>query len=80
MLLIKNFKQKKLNKKLFDKLLNSFKILKFIKKQTYKQFLSTNYRIYNVFYVFFLKLYKQKRNNVFILKYFSLKFINNEKE
>ena len=36
MLLVKNLKQKRSSKKLANKLLKSFKILKFIKKQAYK--------------------------------------------
>ena len=35
-LLVKNLKQKRSSKKLADKLLKSFKILKFIEKQAYK--------------------------------------------
>ena len=57
LLLIKNFKQKRLSKKLLHKFIKSFKMKNKIEKQTYRFTLSNIYRIYNIFYVLFLKSY-----------------------
>ncbi len=80
MLSAKNLKQKKLSKKLLNKMIKFFCIQKFINKQTYHLDLSIIYRVYFVFYVFLLKLYNCKLNNDFILDYFVLKLINDEQE
>ena len=57
LLSIKNFKQKRSNKKLSHKFVESFKMKNKIEKQTYRLTLSNIYRIYNIFHVLFLKLY-----------------------
>ena len=57
LLLIKNFNQKRSNKKMFFKFTKLFKIKNKIEKQTYRLTLSSTYQIYNVFYIFLLKLY-----------------------
>jgi len=80
MLSAKNLKQKKLNKKLLNKLLEFFHIQKFIDKQTYHLNLSIIYKIYSVFHVFLLKLYNCRSNNHSIFKYFMFKLINNEQK
>jgi transposase-like protein len=79
MLLAKNLKQKKLNKKLLNKLLEFFHIQKSINKQMYHFNLSVIYKIHSIFHVF-LKLYNHKLNDDFILKYFMFKLIDNEQE
>jgi hypothetical protein len=60
MLLAKNLKQKKLSKKLLNKLLKLFYIQEFINKQMYYFNLSTIYKIHSVFYVLLLRLYNYK--------------------
>jgi len=60
MLSTKNLKQKKLSKKLSNKLLELFHIQKFIDKQTYHLNLSTIYKIHSVFHVFLLKSYNHR--------------------
>ena len=59
-LTIKNLKQKRLNKKLFHKFIKNFRIVNKMKTQIYRLFLSTIYRIYNIFYVFLLKSYHNR--------------------
>jgi len=78
MLSAKNLKQKKLNKKLSNKLLKFFHIQKFIDKQTYHFNLSAIYKIHSIFHVFLLKSYNHKLNNHFIFKYLALKLIDDE--
>jgi len=80
MLSAKNLKQKKLSKKLSNNLLELFCIQKFINKQTYHFNLSVIYKIHSVFHVFLLKSYNHRLYNNFILKYFALKFIDDEQE
>ena len=57
MLTIKNLKQKRLNKKLFYKFINFFRIVNKIEAQAYRLLLSIIYRIYNIFYISLLKSY-----------------------
>ena len=57
MLIIKNLKQKRLNKKLSYKFVRLFKITNIIKAQAYRLLLFSIYRIHNIFYIFLLKLY-----------------------
>jgi len=78
MLSVKNLKQKKLSKKLSNKLLKLFHIQKFINKQMYYLNVSIIYKIHSVFHVFLLKSYNHRLNDDFIFKYFALKLINNE--
>ena len=57
MLIIKNLKQKRSNKKLFYKFISLFRIVNKIKTQVYRLLLLIIYRIYNIFYIFLLKSY-----------------------
>ena len=57
LLLIKNFKQKRINKKLLHKFLNSFRMKNKINEQTYRLTLFNTYRNYNIFHMLFLKSY-----------------------
>jgi len=79
MLSAKNLKQKKLSKKLLNKLLEFFCIQKFINKQTYYLNLSAIYKIHSIFHVFLLKSYNHRLNDS-IFKYFAFEFINDEQE
>ncbi len=78
MLSAKNLKQKKLSKKLSNKMIKFFHIQELINKQTYHLDLSIIYKIHFVFDVFFLKLYNHRLNDDFILNYFVFKLINDE--
>jgi len=80
MLSAKNLKQKKLSKKLSNKLLESFHIQKFIDKQMYHLNLSIIYKIHSVFHVSLLKSYNCKSNDDFIFKYSAFKLIDDEQE
>ena len=80
MLSAKNLKQKKLSKKLSNKMLKLFRIQEFIDKQTYHLSLLIIYRVYSVFHVSFLKLYNHRLNDDSILKYLALKLIDDEQE
>ncbi len=80
MLSAKNLKQKKLSKKLLNKMIELFCIQKFINKQTYHLNLSVIYRVYFVFHVFLLKSYNCRLNDDFILDYLILELIDNEQE
>ncbi len=78
MLSAKNLKQKKLSKKLSNKMLKFFRIQESIDKQMYCLDLSIIYRIHSVFHVFLLKSYNCRLNDDFILKYLALKLIDDE--
>ncbi len=69
MLLAKSLKQKKLSKKLSNKLIESFQS---INKQMY------HYKVYFIFHVFLLKSYKCKLNDNFILNYFASELIDDK--
>ena len=56
-LLIKNFKQQRFNKKISYKFVEFFKIKNKINAQIYRFTLFIIYRIYNTFHVFLLKKY-----------------------
>ena len=60
MLMIKNLKQKHLSKKLSYKFISLFRIVNKMKTQVHRLFLSIIYRIYNIFYIFLLKLYHNR--------------------
>ena len=79
MLLIKNLKQKRSNKKLSNKIIDLFIIRNVVDKQAYRLALSLIYRIYNVFHISLLELYRRRDNNT-ILIYIIAKLINNKKE
>jgi len=57
MLSIRNLKQKRYNKKMSHKYIKSFRIKNKIETQIYRLILLNIYRIYNTFYILFLKLY-----------------------
>ena len=79
MLLIKNLKQKRSNKKLSNKIIDLFIIRSVVDKQAYRLTLSLIYYIYNVFYILLLKLYRRKNNNTMLI-YIIAKSINNKEE
>ncbi len=78
MLSAKNLKQKKLSKKLLNKMIEFFHIQEFIDKQTYCLDLLIIYRVHFVFHVFLLESYNRRLNDDSILDYFVLKLIDNE--
>ena len=80
MLSAKNLKQKKLSKKLSNKMIEFFRIQELIDKQMYHLDLSIIYKIYSVFHVSFLELYNHRLNDDSILNYFILKLIDDEQE
>ena len=63
LLLIKNFKQKRPNKKLSHRFVNLFRMKNKINEQTYCLTLSNIYCIYNIFHVSFLKSYLHRAND-----------------
>jgi NADPH-dependent 7-cyano-7-deazaguanine reductase QueF len=63
MLSIKNLKQKRFNKKMLHKYVESFRIKNKSKTQIYRLILFNIYRIYNTFYVSLLKLYLHRVDN-----------------
>ena len=80
LLLIKNFKQKRLNKKLSHKFIELFRTKNKIKKQTYCFILFNIYRIHNTFPILYLKLYLHHINDAKTKTMMqALKFINNIK-
>jgi len=78
MLSAKNLKQKKLSKKLSNKMIEFFHIQELIDKQMYHLDLSIIYRIHSVFHVSLLELYNHRLNDDSILNYFILKLIDDE--
>ncbi len=80
MLLAKNLKQKKLSKKLLNKMIEFFCIQKLINKQMYHLDLSIIYKVHSVFHVFLLKLYNRRLNDDSVLDYLVFKLINDEQE
>ena len=80
MLSAKNLKQKKSSKKLSNKMIEFFHIQELIDKQTYHLDFSVIYRVHSVFHVFLLKSYNCRLNDDSILKYFTLKLIDDEQE
>ena len=80
MLSAKNLKQKKLSKKLSNKMIEFFHIQELINKQMYCLDLSVIYRVHSVFHVFLLESYNRRLNDDFILNYFVLELIDDEQE
>jgi len=78
MLSAKNLKQKKLSKKLSNKMIKLFRIQELINKQTYHFDLSIIYKVYFIFHVSLLKLYNCRLNDDFILNYLVLELIDDE--
>ena len=79
MLLIKNLKQKRSNKKLSNKIIDLFIIRNIVDKQAYRLALSSIYRIYNVFYISLLELYRRRDNNTMLI-YTAAKLINDKEK
>ena len=79
MLSIKNLKQKRSNKKLLNKIIDLFIIRNIVDKQAYRLALSLIYRIYNVFYMLLLELYRRRDNNT-MSAYTIAKLIDNKEE
>ncbi len=80
MLSAKNLKQKKLSKKLSNKMIKLFRIQELIDKQMYHFDRSIIYKVYSVFYVSLLELYNRRLNNDSIFNYLVLKLIDDEQE
>ena len=78
-LLIKNLKQKRSNKKLSNKVIDLFIIRNVVDKQAYRLALSLIYRIYNVFYMSLLELYRRKDNST-MSTYIAAKLIDDKEE
>ena len=80
MLFAKNLKQKRFNKKLSHKFLNSFRILKSLDTQTYRLTLFSTYKIHSIFHVFLLKFDRRRKNNLTVLNMFFSEIIDDQKE
>ncbi len=80
MLSAKNLKQKKLSKKLSNKMIKLFCIQELIDKQMYYFDLSIIYKVHFVFHVSLLELYNRRLNNDSIFNYLVLKLIDDEQE
>jgi len=78
MLSAKNLKQKKLNKKLLNKMIEFFCIQELINKQMYHLDLLIIYRVYSVFHVSLLESYNRRLNDDSILNYFVFELIDDE--
>ena len=63
LLSIKNFKQKRSNKKLSHKFIKSFRMKNKINEQTYCFTLFNIYRIHNTFHISFLKSYLHRADD-----------------
>ena len=61
MLLTKNLKLKRLSKKLIARFIGPFSIAEPVRKQAYRLYLPTSYRIHLVFYISLLEPYKQRK-------------------
>ena len=57
----KNLKQKKLNKKLFHKFIESFRVKKSVEKQTYRLIFFNIYQIHFVFHVLLIESYQRQK-------------------
>ncbi len=80
MLSAKNLKQKKLSKKLSNKMIKFFHIQELINKQMYCLDLSIIYKVHSVFHVFLLESYNRRLNDDFIFNYLILELIDDEQE
>ena len=77
MLLTKNLKQKKSNKKLFHKFIELFRVKKSVEKQTYCLIFFNIYRIYSVFHVSLIELYRRRKCDSDESFFLNSKLINN---
>ena len=80
MLLTKNLKQKRLNKKLSYRNISLFRVELILSKQAYRLFLLIIYRIHPVFYISLLKLYNRQECDNILSILLSPELINNIKE
>ena len=80
LLFAKNLKQKRFIKKLSHRFLNSFCILKLFNTQTYRFVIFCTYKIHLIFYVFLLKFYQRRENNLIVLNMFYFEIIDNQKK
>ena len=80
MLFAKNLKQKRFNKKLSHKFLNSFRILKSFDTQTYRLTLFSTYKIHSIFHVFLLKFYRRRENDSTMSNMFFSEIIDDQKK
>ena len=78
-LLIKNLKQKRPNKKLSNKVIDLFIIRNVVGKQAYRLALSSTYRIHNVFHMSLLELYR-RRDNSTMSAYTAAELIDDKEE
>jgi hypothetical protein len=78
MLSIKNIKLKNSNQKFSHKFIKSFRIVETMNKQAYRLIFSFFYRIHDVFHVFYLKLYKKRKDDNIISKYSSFEFLDDD--
>jgi hypothetical protein len=78
MLFIKNIKLKNSSQKFLHKFIKLFRIVETINKQIYRLILFLFYCIPDVFYVFYLKSYKKRKNDNIISKYFFSKFLDDD--
>jgi hypothetical protein len=78
---IKNFKQRRFNKKISHKFVKFFRVKNKIDAQTYRFILFNIYRIHNIFHVSLLKKYYYKKNDKHAKQFMQIsKFINNKKQ
>ena len=78
---IKNFKQRRFNKKMSHKYVKFFKIKNKIDAQTYRLILFNIYRIHNIFHVSLLKNYHHKESDKHAKQFMQIsKLINDEKQ
>jgi hypothetical protein len=78
MLSIKNIKLKNSNQKFSHKFIKSFRIVETMNKQAYRLILFSFYRIHDVFHVFYLKLYKRRKDDNIISEYFSSELLDDD--
>ncbi len=79
MLFINNIKSKKLNQNFLHKFIKSFRIVEIMNKQVYHLIIFSFYRIHDVIHVFYLKLYKRRKDDNIISKFFSFEFLDDDK-
>ena len=77
MLLTKNLKQKKSNKKLFHKFIELFRVKKSVEKQTYHLIFFNIYRIHFVFHVSLIESYRRRKCDSDKSFFSNSKLINN---
>jgi hypothetical protein len=78
MLSIKNIKLKNSSQKFSHKFIESFRIVETMNKQIYRLILFSSYRIHDVFHVFYLKLYKRRKDDNIISEYFSSELLDDD--